>query len=108
MSLPAAAEIVPELLMPPAKVETLTTLMPVAPAEIVPLLVMPPPALEEPNWTKVGDVNASDARRDRGAGAVDDAAREGRDAGERMPLPSAAVIVPLLVMPPEKVDATLM
>jgi hypothetical protein len=48
--MPVAAEIVPELLMPPEKVPTPSTKMPAAPAEIVPELVMPPPALLLPNW----------------------------------------------------------
>ena len=46
MPLPAVAEIVPALLMPPEKVETLKMAMPVLPAEIVPELVMPPVKVE--------------------------------------------------------------
>ena len=74
-SLPAPAEIVPELLMAPEKVETLLTKMPSCPAEIVPKLKMPPPALAESNCVTLVTL---------------------------MPWPWVAAIVPELVMPPKK------
>ena len=56
MPMPLVEVIFPLLSMPPKKLVTFMTPMPVFPAEIAPLLVMPPPALVLPNkatlWTK--------------------------------------------------------
>jgi len=68
--------IVPELLMPPKKLATLSTRIAVRAAEIMPELKMPPPALAEPNWVTLVIL-----------------------------MPTSLIgeaIVPLLVMPPKK------
>jgi hypothetical protein len=71
------AEIEPLLLMPPVKMEIAKRPMPADPAAIMPVLTMPPPALTSENTATLPT---------------------------RMPLPDFDAILPLLLMPPEKVD----
>ena len=65
--------------MPPVKVEIANSPMPAEPAAIMPVLTMPPPALTSENTATLPT---------------------------RMPLPDFDAILPLLLMPPEKVDRT--
>jgi hypothetical protein len=99
--MPAPPAIVPELLMPPEKVPTPVTTMPVAATEIVPELLMPPPALGEPKlWTPVTAMPAPPA-------IVPELlmlAEKVLMPATKMPAaPVPAEIVPELLMPPEKV-----
>ena len=115
---------VPELVTPPAKAETVTdefsaaavppTMMPAAEAAIRPLIgdagVERPERHGTASHRYAADENAVARRGDRAG--IADAAREGRDDGtcagaeaaDEHPVRNPAAIVPKLLMPPENVD----
>src|SRR5579871_5045955 len=99
-SKPRTAEIIPVLVMPPAKVETLTTASPLVPAEMVPLLVMPPENAEIA-WANMPHCIAVIVP------LLVIPPENVEIVKAYMPLACADEIVPLLVMPPENVETLL-
>jgi hypothetical protein len=97
-----AALIVPPLVTPPAKVETSKSEMPVF-ARIVPLFTMPPPATGLPNTEPVKTPMPLNFPAEIKPLLLIAPAKVSKEKPTKIPL-RAPRIVPLLVMPPEKME----